>query len=86
MVDIEREKEERKDAELSVGAFKRQLGSLREKCAAIDAEIEQYRAIGENLRRGMSEPSVFRGFLYENASREEQRTLNIKSTRVAHLT
>lgn len=51
-LDLEREREERKDGELSVAAFKRQLASLREKCEAIDAEIEQYRAITANLRRG----------------------------------
>ncbi|GLB36688.1 putative chromosome segregation protein Spc25 [Lyophyllum shimeji] len=51
VADLEREKEERKDAELSVGAFKRQLATLREKCQSIEAEIEQYRAITANLRR-----------------------------------
>lgn len=53
VVDLEKEKEERKDAELSVAAFRRQLASLRDKCASIDTEIEQYRAIATNLRRGM---------------------------------
>ncbi|KAG5651979.1 hypothetical protein H0H81_006753 [Sphagnurus paluster] len=51
VADLEREKEERKDAELSVAAFKRQLANLREKCQSIDAEIEQYRAMTANLRR-----------------------------------
>jgi len=65
VADLEREKEERKEAELSVAAFKRQLGSLREKCAAIDAEIEQYRAINEDLRR---EKNKERSTLSEQAS------------------
>ena len=50
--DLEKEKQERKDAELSVAGFKRQFASLREKCTSIEAEIAQYRAITENLRRG----------------------------------
>jgi kinetochore protein Spc25 len=49
---FEREQEEKKDAEQSVAAYKRQLASLREKVASIDVEIEQYRAITANLRRG----------------------------------
>ena len=53
-IDLEREKEERKDAELSVAAFKRQLTSLKERCSSIELEIEQYRAITTNLRRGQS--------------------------------
>ena len=50
--DLEREKEERKDAELSVAAFKRQLASLRERCSSVELEIEQYRAIAADLRGG----------------------------------
>ncbi|KAF8906181.1 chromosome segregation protein Spc25-domain-containing protein [Mucidula mucida] len=49
--ELSKEAEERKDAELSVAAFRRQLASLKEKCAAIDSEIEQYRAIADNLER-----------------------------------
>ncbi len=52
--ELSKEAEERKDAELSVAAFRRQLASLKEKCAAIDSEIEQYRAIADNLERGTS--------------------------------
>ncbi|KDR72538.1 hypothetical protein GALMADRAFT_252669 [Galerina marginata CBS 339.88] len=48
---LEREKEERKDAELSAAAFKRQLATLRDKCASVDTDIEQYRALTQNLRR-----------------------------------
>lgn len=50
---LEREREETSEAEQSVAAYKRQLASLREKCASIDVEIEQYRAITANLRRGV---------------------------------
>jgi kinetochore protein Spc25 len=50
---LEREREEKSEAEQSVAAYKRQLASLREKCASIDVEIEQYRAITANLRRGV---------------------------------
>ncbi|KAF9029923.1 hypothetical protein BDZ89DRAFT_1091714 [Hymenopellis radicata] len=49
--ELSKEAEERKDAEVSVATFKRQLASLKEKCAAIDSEIEQYRAIADNLDR-----------------------------------
>ncbi|KAG6874144.1 hypothetical protein C0995_005562 [Termitomyces sp. Mi166 len=48
---LEREKEERKDAELEVAALKRQLASLREKSQTIESEIEQYRVMTANLRR-----------------------------------
>ncbi|KJA26937.1 hypothetical protein HYPSUDRAFT_36107 [Hypholoma sublateritium FD-334 SS-4] len=48
---LEREKEERKDAELSVAAFKRQLVTLGDKIATLDVDIQHYRALTENLRR-----------------------------------
>ncbi|EDR00256.1 uncharacterized protein LACBIDRAFT_314434 [Laccaria bicolor S238N-H82] len=51
VADLERENEERKDAELSIAAFNRQLASLRDNCVSIETEIEQYRAISDNLRR-----------------------------------
>ncbi|KAK0433549.1 chromosome segregation protein Spc25-domain-containing protein [Armillaria borealis] len=43
--------QERKDAEYSVATFRRQLASLKEKCTAIDGELEEYRAITANLER-----------------------------------
>ena len=49
---MEREREERKEAELSVAAFERQLSSIKEQCALLDVEIEQRRAVVMNLRRG----------------------------------
>ena len=54
--ELEREKEERKDAELTVAAFKRQLAALKDKAASAEADIEQYRAIVQNLRRGWKIP------------------------------
>ncbi|KAI0075903.1 hypothetical protein K474DRAFT_1663663 [Panus rudis PR-1116 ss-1] len=51
MAVLEKEQEERKEAEASVSAFRRQLASIKEKCASLDAEIEQHRAILQNLQR-----------------------------------
>ncbi|KAF8641539.1 hypothetical protein AX16_009916 [Volvariella volvacea WC 439] len=51
VAELEREKEERKDAEQAVAALKRQLASLRDKSASIQTEIEQYRAITDNMGR-----------------------------------
>ena len=50
--ELEKEREERKEAELSVAAFERQLSSIKEQCALLDVEIEQRRAVVMNLRRG----------------------------------
>lgn len=52
MPELEKEREERKEAELSVAAFERQLASIKEQCALLDIEIEQRRAVVLNLRRG----------------------------------
>jgi kinetochore protein Spc25, fungi type len=49
---LERESEETKEAESSVAALRRQVGSQREAIAALDADIEQYRARVANLRKG----------------------------------
>ena len=54
--ELEKEKEERQEMELAVAAFNRSLTSIQDKCNSIESEIEQYRAITENLRRG--EPSL----------------------------
>ncbi|KAF8639392.1 hypothetical protein AX17_001517, partial [Amanita inopinata Kibby_2008] len=51
VAELDREKEERKDAELAVAGFKRQLSSLRDRCTEINAEIDQYRAIVASMRR-----------------------------------
>jgi kinetochore protein Spc25 len=57
-LELEREKEERKDAELSVAAFKRQLASLKDKLTCVEADVEHYRTIVQNLRRGPSSSST----------------------------
>ncbi|THH26744.1 hypothetical protein EUX98_g7449 [Antrodiella citrinella] len=48
---LEKEQEERKEAESSVAVYRRQLASIKEKCATLDVEIEQRRAVVQNLRR-----------------------------------
>ncbi|PPR02258.1 hypothetical protein CVT24_011607 [Panaeolus cyanescens] len=48
---LESEKEERKEAELKVAAFTRQNAALDEKCDAVEADIQQYRALTQNWRR-----------------------------------
>ena len=53
-VALEKEQEEKKDAEAGVAAFRRQLASVREKCASLDAEIELHRRNVANLMRGTS--------------------------------
>ncbi|KAF8224037.1 hypothetical protein L208DRAFT_1313683 [Tricholoma matsutake] len=68
VADLEREKQERKDAELSVAGFKRQLASLRERCSSIESEMEQYRVITTNLRREKN---------------KERSTLNLQSSYVS---
>lgn len=50
---LEREQEERKELESSVATFRRQLASIKEKCASLDVEIEQRRAVVQNLQRGL---------------------------------
>jgi kinetochore protein Spc25 len=57
-LELEREKEERKDAELSVAAFKRQLASLKDKLTSVEADVEHYHTIVQNLRRGPSSSST----------------------------
>ncbi|KAL4254885.1 Kinetochore protein SPC25 [Abortiporus biennis] len=51
MAVLESEQEERKEAEQSVAALRRQLASLKDKCASLDVEIEQHRAVAQNLER-----------------------------------
>jgi len=40
--------------ETAVNALKRRLASIKEKCASVDAEIEQYRSMVATLERGKS--------------------------------
>ena len=49
---LEREREERKEAELSVASFERQLASVKEQDALSNVEIEQQRASVATIRRG----------------------------------
>jgi len=53
---MEREKEEVREAETSIASLKRHLASIRETCQSVDSEIEQYRALTANLRRGRRYP------------------------------
>ncbi|KAF7330461.1 Kinetochore protein spc25 [Mycena venus] len=55
VADLQREAEERKEAELGVAAFKRQLTTLRERCTALDSQIEHYRAVASTLEREKKE-------------------------------
>ncbi|KAF9648531.1 hypothetical protein BDM02DRAFT_2240921 [Thelephora ganbajun] len=48
---LQQEQEERKEMESAVNALKRRLASIREKCASVDAEIEQYRSMVVTLER-----------------------------------
>ena len=54
---LERESEETKEAESSVAALRRQVASQREAIAALDTDIEQYRARVANLRKGRFPPT-----------------------------
>ena len=55
---LEREREETKEAESSVAALRRQVAAQREAVAALDADIEQYRARVANLRKGQLLTSI----------------------------
>ena len=52
LIVLEREQTERKDSESSVGALKRQLASVKEKCNKVDIEIDQAKAAIAALRKG----------------------------------
>ncbi|KAI0671281.1 hypothetical protein C8Q78DRAFT_974398, partial [Trametes maxima] len=51
---LDKEQEEKKESEASVAAFRRQLNSIKEKCASFDVEIEQHSTVAANLLRGTS--------------------------------
>jgi kinetochore protein Spc25 len=82
---LEREKEERKDAELTVAGLKRQLATLRDKIASVDTDIEQYRALAQNLHRGTPRPLSYLLSPLRSKFREEQRKINIKLICIARL-
>ncbi|KAI0742224.1 chromosome segregation protein Spc25-domain-containing protein [Daedaleopsis nitida] len=48
---LDKEQEEKKESEASVAAFRRQLATIKEKCASLDAEIELHRRNVANLMR-----------------------------------
>ena len=48
---LQREQEERKDAEAIVNALKRNLSNTKEKAAAVDVEIQQYAANIKSLQK-----------------------------------
>lgn len=49
---LDKEQDEKKEAEHSVAALRRQLSMIRERCTSVNAEVEQYRAILTDLRKG----------------------------------
>ncbi|KAI9063775.1 hypothetical protein FKP32DRAFT_1592186 [Trametes sanguinea] len=63
---LDREQEEKKESEASVAAFRRQLNSIKEKCASLDVEIEQHRIVAANLMR---ERKREQSILHTHASR-----------------
>jgi kinetochore protein Spc25 len=67
---LEREREETKEAESSLAAIRRQVASQHEAVAALDADIEQYRARVANLRKG---PSVSTPYLTSPLSLRSHR-------------
>ena len=50
---LEKEQLERREAEAVVGELRRQFTLVKEKCASVDVEIEQYTAEINSLRRGL---------------------------------
>ncbi|KAL5526654.1 SPC25 [Sanghuangporus sanghuang] len=48
---LEKEQAEKREAESAVSELKRQFASIKEKCASVDAEIEQYTDEVNNLRK-----------------------------------
>ena len=50
--ELDKEREEKKEAELVVASLERKLSVVKDQCALLDAEIEQTRAVVQNMRRG----------------------------------
>ena len=61
--------------ESAVNALKRRLASIKEKCASVDAEVEQYRSMVATLERGMhlyhARPMIHRFTKLKEKEREE---------------
>lgn len=51
---LEREQAEKREAESAVSELKRQFAAIKEKCASVDVEIDQYTEEVNSLRRGGS--------------------------------
>ena len=49
---LEREQAERREAESAVSDLKKQFSTIKEKCASVDVEIDQYTEEVNTLRRG----------------------------------
>ena len=50
--ELEREQEEKREAEVAIASVKRQVESLKKKTAEDETEVENVRAMAENLQRG----------------------------------
>lgn len=70
-----------------MAAFKRQLATLRDKIASVDTDIEQYRVVTQNLKRGAS--TCFLGCsIYSNMPTEknkERATLRTHASQLEEL-
>lgn len=75
MPELEREKEERKDAELACAGYRRQLASLRDRSSEIMAEIEQHRATVASSQWGARHDSSL-AFVVDIRCREGPGTRN----------
>jgi kinetochore protein Spc25, fungi type len=52
-LELERERQERHEANEAVANFKRQLSLLHDKCTTYESDIDQLKAQLDNLNRGM---------------------------------
>ncbi len=68
LADLEREQIERKESEAIINGYKRQLASAKEKCAAVEVEIQQYGSSVAGLR---SEKTKERRILESQAQRAD---------------
>jgi len=82
---LDKEQEEGRDAEHSVTALKRQLASIRETCATIDSEVEQYRVAVSNLQRGVALSFVRVTYTNEPGNLEKDAERDILNEHAAQL-
>lgn len=57
---LEKEQAERKDAELVVSTYKRQISTIRERSATLQAQIDEYRSLTTALKKGSSSSAIRR--------------------------